>query len=244
MNLARSWTITTKDFAVFRRKSSVLYSLIAFPLGIGFGLPAILGLVTVRRHVAFPTLVPLLDSFAFFFVIESVLLATTLASYSIVGEKVEKSLEPLLATPTTDSEILLGKTIAAFLPTIGATTLGATVFMLVTDAISHGQLGYYYYPNWTMGVILLIAGPLACLFGVEVNVLISSQATDVRAAQQLGSMVVLPFAGLYVLGEIQVVTLDTMALLEISAVLAVLVAVLFTVSRAAFSREKILTRWK
>ena len=244
MNLGKSWTVATKDFAVFRRKSSVLASLLAFPLGVGIGLPAILAVVVQHKHVSYTALVPLMESFAFFFVIETVYLATTLAWYSIVGEKVEKSLEPLLATPTTDAEILLGKTIAAFVPTIAATYLGAIVFMAVVDATSRPELGYFYYPNSTIAVILLLAAPLACLFAVEVNVLISSRAADIRAAQQFGALAVLPFAALYVLGEIDAITLDTTTILEVSAVLVLLDVLLFTLTRAAFSREEILTRWK
>jgi ABC-2 type transport system permease protein len=244
MNFEKSWAIATKDFAVFRRKPSIVLTLLAFPLGIAVGLPAVLAVASHRSGVSFTDLIPLLDSFAFFFVIETVFLANTLASYSIVGEKVEKSLEPLLATPATDSEILLGKTLAAFLPTIGATVLGATVFMVAIDAISHGELGYFYYPNSSIAVILLVTAPLACLFAVEANVLISSRAADIRAAQQAGGLIVLPFAALYVAGEIQAITLDTPTLLEVSLALLILVAVLFSVSRRTFRREEILTRWK
>ena len=41
-----------------------------------------------------------------FFIIYPVVLPTVMASYSFVGEKLNRSLEPLLATPTTDSELL------------------------------------------------------------------------------------------------------------------------------------------
>jgi hypothetical protein len=50
--------------------------------------------------------VGLLDSFAFYFVIGAVTPPTAIASYSLVGEKVERSLEPLLSTPVSDAEIL------------------------------------------------------------------------------------------------------------------------------------------
>jgi len=244
MNFDTSWTIASKDFAVFRQKRSIIVSLVAFPLGIALGLPAVIGLVVSRDHASYAALGPLIDSFAFFFVVETVVLSTNLASYSIVGEKVEKSLEPLLATPVTDSEILLGKTLAAFLPTMGATFLGAGVFMGAIDALSRPQLGYFYYPNWSIAVFLLLVAPLACLFSVEVNVLISAQVSDVRAAQQFGGLLVLPFAGLYVLGEIQVITLDAPTLLLLSAILIIIDVVLFFLSRATFRREEILTRWK
>jgi ABC-2 type transport system permease protein len=61
------------------------------------------------------------ESIIYIFVVLATVLPSTIAAHSIVGEKVEKTLEPLLATPTTDGEILLGKGIAAFLPPIIST---------------------------------------------------------------------------------------------------------------------------
>lgn len=244
MNLAKSWTITTKDFAVFQRKKSVIYSLIAFPLGIAVGFPALLDVIVARNQLPWSDVIPFLNTFSFFFVIVAVFVSTSLASYSIVGEKVERSLEPLLATPTTVSEILLGKMLAAFLPTILATLVGATVFMTIVDALSAPHLGYLFYPNGTIAVLLVLTTPLACLLSVEVDVIISARAADIRAAQQLGGLLVLPFGAIYVLGEIQAISLDTPTLLAISTILAVADVLFFFVSRAAFQREEILTTWK
>jgi ABC-2 type transport system permease protein len=167
-----------------------------------------------------------------------------MASYSIVGEKVEKSLEPLLATPATDGEILLGKSLASFLPFIGATYFGTAVFMVRIDVVPHQQLGYYFYPNWTAGVFILLAAPLACLFSVELNVIISARVSDVRVANQFGALLVIPFGVLYVLGEINVVPLTENNLLIISAIFALTDLLLFFVSRSTFSRDEILTKWK
>jgi ABC-2 type transport system permease protein len=244
MRLSQAWIITAKDLQVFRRKTSLMTALVAFPAGVALGLPAVLWFIAARHRTGYATLIPFFNAFLFFFLIGTVFLSNSLASYSIVGEKVEKSLEPLLATPTSDDEILMGKTLAAFVPTIAATFLGATAFMALVDALSAPQLGYFYYPNWTMGVLLLLAMPLACLFSVEVIVLVSSRVTDVRAAQQIGGLVVLPFAGLYVLGEISAVQLTEPTLLDLSGLLLLADLALFYVSRAAFRREEILTQWK
>jgi hypothetical protein len=55
---------------------------------------------------------------------------------------------------------------------------------------------------------------------------------------------VLPFAGIYVAGEIGRISLETNNLLIISAVLLFVNAILFFVSRSTFRREEILTKWK
>jgi ABC-2 type transport system permease protein len=244
VRLSKAWTIATKDFAIFRRKTSLRTSLVAFPLIVSVALPVIVWLLRQRDRVPTGSLPPLFDSFLFFFLIVTVVNGVNLASYSIVGEKVERSLEPLLATPTTDREILLGKTLAAFLPTLASTFLGATIFMGLIDALFTSEIGYLYFPNWSMVVLLFVAIPLACLCGVEANVIISSRVSDVRTAQQYGSLLAIPFGGLYVLGETKLVTLESTTNLEISLVLLVADLLLLWLSRAIFQREEILTRWK
>jgi ABC-2 type transport system permease protein len=200
--------------------------------------------VASKPEVSSTILEGLLDSFSFFFIIVATIIPTAISSYSIVGEKIEKSLEPLLATPATDDEILLGKSIASFVPAMLAVYIGAAIFMTLTDIATSNKLGYLYYPNLTLALILLVLTPLVVLFSVEVNVLVSSRVNDVRTASQLGGLIVLPFAGVYVLSEIRLISIDTTTLGIISAILLALDVVLFYLSRATFQREGILTKWK
>jgi ABC-2 type transport system permease protein len=245
MDLENVWTVTMKDFSVLRNKKSIIYTMVAFPLGMAIGLPAVVWLVEMRNaDLSFVTLFPLFNAFDFFFIIVATMLPVGMASYSIVGEKVEKSLEPLLATPATDGEILLGKSLPSFLPSIAATYFGAAIFMVLIDVITHQQLGYLFYPNWDAGVFLLVATLLACLFSIEINVIVSARVNDVRAANQFGGLLVIPFAALYVLGEINIVSLNANNLLILSAVLLFVDVILFFVSRSTFRREEILTKWK
>jgi len=234
-----------KDIKIFIRKRTVLSTVVLLPLLLSILFPLVIEFAG-RRTGGIPAsyLLTLLDSFAWFFVIIPAIIPGPIASYSIVGEKVEKSLEPLLVTPTTDGEILLGKSIAAFLPAIVATYAGATIFMVGIDAVTQGKLGYLYFPNWDIAVILLLLAPLTSLLSIELNVISSSRVNDVRTASQLGSVIFLPFIGIYLAGEIGVITLDTNTLLIIAAIMGVLVLALFRVSMALFQRDQILTKWK
>jgi ABC-type Na+ efflux pump permease subunit len=65
---------------------------------LSIALPAIMWYVEQRRTVPDTYLVNLLHAFPFVFIIIAGFIPAGIASYSIVGEKVEKSLEPLLAT--------------------------------------------------------------------------------------------------------------------------------------------------
>ena len=243
MNLRHSWIIAVKDIRVFIRKRTVLYMIVLLPLLLSVLLPLVVKFAK-GGGITGPYLLTLLHSFEWFFVIIPAIIPAPIASYSIVGEKLEKSLERLLATPTTDGEILLGKGIAAFIPAIIATYAGASIFMTLIDAVTSGRLGYLYYPNWDMGVILFLLAPLALLLSIEVNIITSSRVTDVRAAGQAGSLMFLPFIGIYLASEIGLITLDTNGLLVIAGVVAVLDVALFRISTSLFQREQILTKWK
>ena len=243
MRVAKAWTVASKDFKIFIKKKTILYSMIGFEVLVSIGMPLLARFVVGRSDNAAAILPPLINAFSFWFVIGIVLLPTGIASYSLVGEKVQKSLEPLLATPTSDNEILAGKVIAAFLPTIAANYIGAVIFMALVNAFTFPIFSYFYYPNWDIMIELLLFGPLACLLSIGYSVLISSRSTDVRAAQQAGTLIVLPYGAVYVLTEIGVLALNTMNLLIMSAVLVVLDVLIFYLVRAAFRREEILTQW-
>jgi len=243
MNLRHSWIIARKDIKVFIRKRTVLYLVVFMPLLLSILFPLVIEFAK-GGGITGQYLLTLLHSFEWFFVIIPAIIPAPIASYSIVGEKLEKSLERLLATPTTDGEILLGKGIAAFIPAIIATYAGASIFMALIDAVTYGRLGYPYYPNWDMGIILILLAPLALLLSIELNIITSSRVTDVRAAGQAGSLMFLPFIGIYLASEIGVITLDTNTLLIIAGVIAALDVVMFRISTSLFQREQILTKWK
>jgi ABC-type Na+ efflux pump permease subunit len=180
---------------------------------------------------------------ATYLIVISAILPSIIASYSFVGEKIEKSLEPLLATPTTDGELLLGKSLAAFVPCIGATYLAAIISSTIIDSWSYIRTDTFLVPNLFWIVAVVVITPLACIMSVEANVIVSSRVNDIRAAQQLGGLVVLPIVGLLI-----AVSLGA----EISSILAVFVTVvlvvvdvtLFYLSKETFQREEILTKWK
>jgi len=243
MNLRKSWAVTTNDFSVFRKKTYMFYSMVALPIALSIGLPTTVWLLIQRNDIPAREVEVLLNAFSFAFILLPSLLPTVIASYSFVGEKLERSLEPLLATPATDGELLLGKTLAAFLPSMLATYLGAAIFMALSDELTYGRIGFSYFPNSNSAAIFLVAVPLACAFSVEANVVIASLVRDLRASQQLGVLVMLPVGGLYVLAENDFLSLDVGKLMIISAVVLVVDLGLILLCRETFRREEILTKW-
>lgn len=179
-----------------------------------------------------------------FFVLIPAILPTVIASYTFVGEKLNRSLEPLLATPTTDAELLAGKSLSIFLPTMLVTWLSFIPFVLLVNFLSAPVIGYAPLPNatWLIGVFLL--APLFCIMAIALNVVVSSRVTDVRAAQQLGSLVVLPVVILFAVSLSGLFALGPLTMLLLTAAVALVDLGIMSLTLKTFRREEILVRWK
>lgn len=245
MDFQNAWSVASKDFETFKKRRGVLYATLAFPLGIALGFPGILVIENFAgAGVISASVAPFLNAFSFWFVILAASLPAGIASYSIVGEKIQKSLEPLLATPMSDSEILLGKCIASFVPPIAAIYASSLIYMILMDVITSTGLGYLYYPNLGFGIILLLLAPLASILTIELTVILSARANDVRTVQQFTGALFFPFLIIYVMTEIGVIELNTINLVIMSGIFLLADLLLFYLSTKTFNREEILTRWK
>ena len=177
-------------------------------------------------------------------IIIPVMIPTVTASYSFVGEKTNRSLEPLLATPASDLELLMGKTVAIFVLSMVATWISFVLCVVSIDYLTEPFLGYYPLPNIYWVLVVLLLAPGMCLMSILTNVLISSKVNDVRVSQQIGGVLVLPVMGFFVLSMAGVVSAGILPLLLFSAVVFVADAGILWLSVRVFRREEILVRWK
>jgi len=181
----------------------------------------------------------------YFFFIMAVAMPTTIASYSFVGEKTNRTLEPLLSTPLTDGELLFGKYIAVFVPVMSLILLAFVIMTALVDMLTAPVLGYLLIPDavWLIGVFVVT--PIICMVGISMNVYISSKVNDVRTAQQYSALIVLPVLLVFVIGPatgLGTITVGFMTIIAM-AFLGVL-AFLAWLNLRTFNREDILTSWK
>lgn len=238
------WKVARKDLLVIRRKRSIM----GYTVGVPIALAVVFSLVVQNDIETAGASAPEaglgLASITWIFVILAAVLPTSTAAYSIVGEKTEKSLEPLLATPTTDGDLLLGKAIAAFLPGILSIWAGAMILMATTDYLTFGIFGGLYFPSPVPVVMLFLVAPVAAALGVEVSVILSARVSDVRGANQFAGLMYFPFMVIFVAGVSGVFSFDVVALLIVFGILVLVTVGLFFLSVRTFSREEILTKWK
>ena len=239
MNWRNVGAIARKDIDIMLTRRAMRIGLALFPVALAVGFAQIVAF----GHFPADQLPRTLNAFLFFFIMYTGALPASIASYSLVGEKVERSLEPLLATPASDGEILLGKALAAFVPPLAAMWAGMITMMTLCDVSTHATLGYLYFPNWMAAVVVFACTPLLALMAVGFAVWWSSRVSEVRTAQQLGALTAIPGAGLYIALVTGSFSLDLASLAVICGILAAVDATLALLARATFHREEILTRW-
>ena len=178
-------------------------------------------------------LIPFLLMIVGFFPIS---VSLVIALESFVGEKERHSLEPLLSSPLTDTQLYVGKTIAAMLPPLFASYLGITVY-LVALAVSIG-----WYPNPVLLVQILALTTIQALVMVAGAVVISAQTTSVRAANLLASFIIIPMAML-VQGESLIMFWAQYAVLWwVIGGLLLVTLILIRMGVQLFNREELLGR--
>lgn len=244
MRLDDVWTIARKDLMGAWTRKGIRNAIILFPLVAAVSLPRVIVFAHGRNRAMPASMLPaLLQSFLFFFMIAVTTLPTAIAAYSLVGEKVERSLEPMLATPISVASVLVGKMIAAVVPTLLSVWTSCIVFMVLANRAVAPILGRGWFPQTETWVQLLVLMPLVALMTVNIDILVSARVGDVRSAQQIAGLTTLPFAAIYVAAEMGSVTLDTTTLLRMAVLVAMVAAGTLAIARRTFDREEILTRW-
>lgn len=185
----------------------------------------------------------LLDIYNMMFMILPVAIPVTIAAYSIVGEKTMRSLEPLLATPITTVELLVGKALAAIIPAVAATWGVYAIYLLIVRFfVLPGVVAHLTSPLWLVAIV--VVAPLLTLAAVNLAIIISSRVNDPRVAEQISVVIILPII-LFIVGQSAgVLLLNERLILVFAAVVFVLDVGLTYLGIRLFERETILTRWK
>ena len=183
------------------------------------------------------------DQYMFYLLLLSLALPVYVASYSIIGEKETRSLEPLLATPITTAELLIGKVIVAAVPSVLLTwvsfVLTAAGMYFVT---SPEVVAALVRPVWTLSIAL--HSPLLALLSTSCGVIASSRLNDPRAAQQVTALFIVPLLGISVAVLIGKIYLSTTMIMWATVALVLINAGVLWLAVRLFQREMILTRWK
>src|SRR5574341_1427280 len=189
-NLSRALIITRREvvdmFRDWRILVPILMLTVIFPYIANWGAGRMMAYVDqFGANLIAERLVPFLMMVVGFFPSSFSLI---IALESFVGEKERHSLEPLLSTPLTDTQLYIGKMLSSTLPPLVGSLVGISVYLF----------GVYHNIQWSAPLVLLIQilllTAIQALVMVAGAVVVSSQSTSVRAANLLASFIIIPMA--------------------------------------------------
>lgn len=254
--------IMTKEWLDLRRNRTVLGTLLALPIllttmacGImataartappssskAAGLPSFVLEYTRDPHEG--ALVMVLLSGLMLFSLVPVILPTILAAHSIVGEKLARSLEPLLATPIRTWELLLGKLLTMVTVAVIPSLLGYAIYLAVIG-VAAPPVVFRLAASPAFLLTVGVVGPLASICAVTIGMMVSARAADLQTAQGLSGLIVLPVIGLGMAQLFGAVAVTVVGALAKAGALVVADVGLVLLCASVFERETILSRWK
>ena len=237
-SLRPAWIITRREVSDQLRDWRIILPVflltIFFPALMNFTAGQITGFVErYNAPLIGERLIPFLLMIVGFFPIS---VSLVIALESFVGEKERHSIEPLLSSPLTDTQLYLGKLAAAVIPPLLASYLGIIVYLIGV----YLDVGWQPTPMLLVQIVLLTT--VQAVLMVSGAVVVSSQTTSVRAANLLASFIIIPMA-LLIQGESVVMFWGSYSSLWwIIAGLAVIAGLLVRTGLAHFNREELLGR--
>ncbi len=235
-SLRPAWYIVRREVRDQLRDWRIIFPVLGltifFPFLMNFTAQQILGFVRqYEANIIGERLIPFLLMIVGFFPIS---VSLVIALETFVGEKERMSIEPLLNTPLKDWQLYLGKMLSATIPPLLSSYLGMAVYIsgLVFQRIPLPEPG-------TMILIVLLTTVQAIVM-VAGAVVVSSQATSVRAANLLASFIIIPMA-LLIQGESIIMFWGEISTLWwVVAGLLALTVLFVRVGLAHFQREELL----
>jgi ABC-type transport system involved in multi-copper enzyme maturation permease subunit len=234
----RVGAVVRKELAELRRNRLIVITAVMLPVIFLIGPTATI--LSIKTSVLSATLDKRVDYALFMPLMVSVLVPAVMSAYSVVGEREQGTLEPVLSTPVSRAELLTGKAAAIFLPAAVLGYLIFGIFLAITQvaAASPVAAAVRHAPQLPAALIFI---PLLAGWAIWAGLAISTRVNDTRVAQQLSVLGSLPPVALAALMSFQVIT-PTFGLAAALAggLLAVDCAACLAVARL-FDRERLIT---
>jgi ABC-2 type transport system permease protein len=162
----------------------------ALPAAVAAGVPDEAGLAGAYLFVTY--------LFAPMVLLIPVMFAAVIAADAVAGERERGTLEGVLLTPLSDTELAVGKLLSAWIPAASVGVVGAVVYALAANLSVGTQLGRLVLPTVEFAILALWLGPAVSAAALGAVVLVSARVQTFQEAFQIGGVVVLPVVALVI----------------------------------------------
>jgi ABC-type Na+ efflux pump permease subunit len=230
--------IAVKELRDYRHNRFVIGTMAFLPLL--FIAAPIVQLLTVPASAASSKLDARVGISLLYLLLIPAIVPSTLSAYSVVGEREQGTLEPILITPIRREEFIVGKALAVGAPTLMVAYAIFGIFLAAAALFAHPGIASAVFGGSHVLVQLLFT-PLLAGWSIWVGIAISARSADIRVAQQLSVFASLPPLAIVALMSFNVITPSTGLALGLAAALLVLDGFGWRAVAAMFDRERLLT---
>lgn len=239
VDVRRLLAVTRKEVREYRRTPFIVGAMAVLP--IVFMIAPVITIFAIGASAPAAAVTKAVGSTFLFLLIIPAFVPATITAYSVVGEREQGTLEPLLTTPVRREELLLGKALAAFVPSVLlAYLLFAAVELLARPFAGNPAVSATLAEGPHIVAEALFA-PLLAAWSIGVGTAISARSSDVRVAQQLGTLASFPPLAATMLVSFQVIPPSLGAALGFGLGLLLLDVIMWRAVAAAFDRERLIT---
>jgi ABC-2 type transport system permease protein len=166
---------------------------------------------------------------------------STLAAYTVAGEREQGTLEPLLTTPIRQQELIVGKATAVLIPTMVVSYVVFGLFLAAVALFAHPAVATAFFHQGAVLLALFLLAPLLAGWAIVVGMAVSVRASEVRVAQQLGTLASFPPVVVILLLAVGVLHPTFALALELAAGLLMVDLVALRLISGMFDRERLVT---
>jgi ABC-type transport system involved in multi-copper enzyme maturation permease subunit len=241
ISTARTGAVIRKELTEFRRSPFIVSTMAVFPV-IFLILPTV-DILALKASASSALLDKRIGLSLLYLILIPVFVPATVAAFSVVGEREQGTLEPVLTTPVRREELLIGKAAAIFLPAIGLAYLVFGIFLAVVRFGANPVIAtaVWHSPELPAEVFFI---PLLAGWAIWICLAISARASDIRVAQQLGILSSLPPAALVALMSLQVISPTLTIAASLAGALLVIDCAAYLAVSKLFDRERLVTGTK
>jgi ABC-type transport system involved in multi-copper enzyme maturation permease subunit len=168
------------------------------------------------------------------------LVPTFVAAYAVVGERQQGTLEPVLSTPISRVELLLGKALAALLPSAAVAYVVYVLFLLCVELFAAPAVASAIIRPPDLLAQFLFT-PLLAGWSIWLAMLISTRSSDIRVAQQLATLASLPSVAVTTLIALDVIPATPVTALAAAVTVVCLNGLGLGAVASAFDRERLIS---
>ena len=241
MSATRIGAIIRKELAEFRRNRFILATASILPLI--FLISPTAQILAIKASVVTTVLQRRVETGLFLPLLIPVFVPSILSAYAVVGEREQGTLEPVLTTPISRVEFLLGKAAAIFVPAIGVAYLIFGVFVAITQFAAQSAVAtaVLHAPQLLAALVFI---PLLAAWAIWVGLAISARSSDTRVAQQLSILASLPPVAVTALMSFNVIRPTLIVVAAFGGGLLVIDCLACFAVAQVFNRERLITGTK